>query len=337
MNILYPLKFEPIYKERIWGGNNLHTKLNKELSPENNYGESWEISAVEDSVSVVANGFLAGNNLQEIIEIYMGEIVGDSVYDKFGIEFPLLFKYIDANDVLSVQVHPDNEIAMKRHHAYGKTELWYIIEAKPEAELILGFNSEITKEQYLQHIENKTLTDILNKVKIEKNQAYFIPSGRVHAIGSGILLAEIQQTSDITYRIFDWNRKDKKGNYRELHTDLALDCINFETNLQYRTDFVCRKNFSSPIERCKYFTTNILEFNSEIHKDIAVLDSFVVYMCLEGSYSIVYDEVKTVKVSKGETILIPAIIDNYKLVPESEAKLLEIYIESDMKFAASLN
>ncbi|MBI9056467.1 class I mannose-6-phosphate isomerase [Labilibaculum sp. DW002] len=323
---LYPLKFKTILKDKIWGGDKLKTVLNKDFSPLPNAGESWEISGVEGDVSVVSNGFLAGNNLEELIEIYMGDLVGDKVYEKFGVEFPLLIKFIDANDVLSIQVHPDDEMSKERHNAYGKTEMWYVIEADKGSELIVGFNQEITKEQYLGKLKEGKLEDILNSTPVKEGSCFFIPAGRVHAIGKGILLAEIQQTSDVTYRMYDFNRTDDAGNPRELHTELAVDAIDYSFEKKYETTYKTEVNKTEELVRCQYFTTNILEFDKAIEKDYYDLDSFVIYMCLEGDLDLAYDE-ETISVAKGESILIPATIKNVKLSPKSKAKILEVFIK----------
>jgi len=198
MNILYPIKFKPIVKEKIWGGTRLKNLLNKNVEEMSNAGESWEISACGEDLSIVENGFLKDNNIQELIEIYMGDLVGDKVYDKFGLEFPLLIKFIDANDYLSIQVHPDDEFAFKHHNSFGKTEMWYIVDAEKDAELIVGFNQEMNKQKYLQHYGSGTLRDVLNFDKVKNDDVFFMPAGRVHATGPGILFAEIQQTSDLT-------------------------------------------------------------------------------------------------------------------------------------------
>ncbi|MCK5823379.1 MAG: class I mannose-6-phosphate isomerase [Bacteroidales bacterium] len=323
---LYPLKFKPILKEKIWGGTKIKTFLNKNISNIDNCGESWEVSGVHENISVVENGFLKNNNLQEIIEVYMGDIVGDAVYEKFGDEFPLLIKFIDANDNLSVQVHPNDELAEERHNANGKTEMWYIINAEKDAQLISGFNKEINKNIYVNHLKNNTLTEILNFEDVSTNDVFFIPAGRVHATGKGILLAEIQQTSDVTYRIFDWNRKDANGKSRELHTELAVDALDFSHHNDYKTKYTKKFNESSNLINCQYFTTNILEFDKEIEKDYNLLDSFIIYMCLEGSYSIRYNDNNEIKISKGETVLLPAVLENILLMPYEQTKLLEVYI-----------
>ncbi len=327
MSDLYPIKFKPIYLDKIWGGNRIKTVLNKDFGKLPNCGESWEISGVEGNVSIVDNGFLAGNSLQELVEIYMGDLVGDEIYKKFGDEFPLLIKFIDAQQDLSIQVHPNDELSKKRHNAYGKTEMWYIIDADENALINSGFNGEVTKEKYLKHAENGTLTELLHYDKVKPGDVFFIPAGRVHAIGKGILVAEIQQTSDVTYRIFDYNRKDDKGNLRELHTELAIDAIDFSYLDEYKTKYSVERNKSTEIVSCNYFTTNILEFDTRIEKDYFQLDSFIIYICLEGDFEIEYNE-KTVKVSKGETVLIPASLDVYQLKPLSEkVKTLEVYIK----------
>jgi len=323
---LYPLKFKPLYKEIIWGGQKLKTLLNKNIPAGKTIGESWEISAVEENISVVSNGFLEGNNLQELIEIYMGDLVGEKVYQRFGDEFPLLIKFIDANDKLSIQVHPNDELAKKRHNAYGKTEMWYVIDAEPNAELITGFNQKLDTQTYQQHFENKTLTEILNREKVKKADVFFLPAGRVHAIGSGIVLAEIQQTSDITYRIYDWERVDKNGNQRELHTELALDAIDYLHYDSYRSEYEMEYNKSSNMVDCKYFTANILPLNKPIQADYNLIDSFVIYMCIEGGFSIDCGTGEKVEVKMGETVLLPAECKSVTLSPYGKTKIIEVFL-----------
>ncbi|HEY3369678.1 MAG TPA: type I phosphomannose isomerase catalytic subunit [Prolixibacteraceae bacterium] len=327
MEGLYPLKFTPVYKDKIWGGNKIETVLNKDFGDLPNCGESWELSGVEGNISVVSNGFLAGNTLEELIEVYMGDVVGDQVFEMFGIEFPLLIKFIDANDDLSIQVHPDDELSKERHNAFGKTEMWYVLQADPGSKLQSGFSKQVDQEEYLEKLENNELTDILNFEEVSAGDVYFIPAGRVHAIGKGILLAEIQQTSDITYRIYDYDRRDAKGNPRELHTDLALDAIDFAIFPEYKSKYTPSLNESVELVKCKYFTTNVLEINQTLEKDYNQLDSFVIYMCIEGSLQI-KTESGSEALQKGETILIPASIENVQLNPTSASvKLLEVYIE----------
>ena len=327
MSGLYPIKFKPIFLEKLWGGNRIKTLLNKDFGNLPNCGESWEISGVEGNISVVDNGFLAGNNLQEIVEIYMGDLVGDKVFKKFGEEFPLLIKFIDAQQDLSIQVHPNDKLSEKRHNAYGKTEMWYVIEGEDDGLINSGFNSKVTKEKYLELSEKGNITELLHFDEVNEGDVFFIPAGRVHAIGKGVLLAEIQQTSDVTYRIFDYNRKDDKGSLRELHTELALEAIDFSYLDNYKTKYSAVENESSEIVSCNYFTTNILEFSATIEKDYSQLDSFIIYMNLEGEFEVEFDG-ENVKVSKGETVLIPASLETFQLKPLSKkVKTLEVFIK----------
>lgn len=330
MNKLYPLKFKPQLHEKIWGGEKLGELLHKDVKPGMKCGESWEISGVEGNLSVVSNGFLEGNDIQELIEIYMGDLVGDRIYDHFGVEFPLLIKFIDAADDLSVQVHPNDELAKKRHNAYGKTEMWYVIDAEKGAKLNAGFNQPVTREKYIEYFESGKLMDLLHFEEVKPGDVFFIPAGRVHAIGKGIVLAEIQQTSDVTYRIFDYNRVDEDGNPRELHTDLALDALDFSYREgSNKAPYTPERNKTSEIISCKYFTTGIIEFDKPVAKDISFLDSFVIYICIDGSFDIAWDGgAETIR--KGETVLVPASFDEYTLQPaEGKAKTLEVFVEKN--------
>ncbi|QHI38768.1 Mannose-6-phosphate isomerase ManA [Kordia antarctica] len=321
---LYPLKFKSIYKERIWGGNKLQTMLNKNVTGDA-IGESWEISDVNDVPSVVANGELQGKTLQELSETFQEKLLGTKVYSAFGTKFPLLIKYIDANRDLSIQVHPNDELAKKRHNSFGKTEMWYVMQADEGAELIVGFNQEVTKEVFQTHVKNNTLTEILNFQKVKKGDVYFLPAGRIHSIGGGILLAEIQQTSDITYRIFDWNRVDAEGNSRELHTDLALDAIDYTLHENYKTAFKSKENTATTIVDSPYFTTNLIPFQGELDVNHDEKDSFVIYMCVKGNVTFETANYKE-KLSFGETLLLPAAIKNIKISTTEASELLEVYI-----------
>lgn len=323
--MLYPLKFKPILKQTIWGGDKLAYK-SVNPSVKDSIGESWEISGVQENVSVVTEGALEENTLEELIEVYMGDLVGDKIYEKFGVEFPLLIKYIDARDNLSIQVHPDDATAKERHNAYGKTEMWYLLDADRDAELVMGFRQDTTKEEYLKSLHDHTLPGLLNTEKVHKGDCFFIPAGTVHAICKGCFIAEIQQTSDITYRIYDYDRRDKNGNPRELHTELATDVINFSEQKEHSIHYHQHENHTEELVSCKYFTTNYLKFDKEVEKDYIELDSFVIYMCLEGTFNVVYNVDQTMKVKKGETVLIPACLKNIFLIPEKEAEILEIYI-----------
>ena len=321
---LYPLKFKPILKDKIWGGPKLRDVLGKQASDKS--GESWEISGVEGDISVAENGFLAGNSLQELAEIYMGDLLGDGIYERFGVEFPILIKFIDAADVLSVQVHPDDVMARERHKTYGKTEMWYIVESD-KGQLIAGFNRKLDQEQYLQHKNGGKLKEILNYEAVAPGDIYFMPAGRVHAIGAGVLLAEIQQTSDVTYRIYDWDRSDEQGKSRELHTDLALEAIDFSFHTQYKTPYTALQNSTVSAVDSPFFTTSVIQLDQPVEKDLNLIDSFVIYMCMGGTVGIAYGKGEVEVIKKGETILIPAELKNLALIPTEASTLLEVYIK----------
>ena len=329
MSQLYPLKFEPILKEKLWGGYALQNRFFKKVKGSQNIGESWELSAFSGNLSVVSNGFLAGNNIEELIEVYMGDITGDAVFEKFGNEFPLLIKLIEAGEDLSVQVHPGNEMAKEKHNDYGKTEMWYILECEKEAKIFTGFKEGVTKEIYQEAIATGKLADLLNVEIPTPGDAFFTPAGTIHAIGAGIVLAEIQQTSDLTYRVFDWNRTDTKGKSRELHLDLALEAINFNPTGKNKISKELTINRTENLVSCEFFNTNIIWFNDQISKDYNLIDSFIIYICTEGEFIIRWDGNAEV-VSKGETVLLPAMIKEILLEPVIETKLLEIFINEDI-------
>jgi mannose-6-phosphate isomerase len=318
--LFYPLLFEPISKERIWGGTKLKEVLNKSFDG-HQIGESWELSTVENDVSVVVNGEFKGLNLNQLIEKYPTELLGVNSIQNFGLNFPLLFKFLDAKEDLSIQVHPNDALAKERHNSFGKTEMWYVMQADDNARLVVGFKDKTNKKDYQEHIENKTLVTILNETPVKKGDAFFLETGTVHAIGAGVLIAEIQQTSDITYRLYDWDRLDANGVGRELHTDLALDAINFEpTNTKLNYDVV--KNKSVNLVECPFFKTNILQI-SEKYNWKKTKESFTVLMCTEGSFTINMLHFQS-EFKKGDTVLIPAIIDSFEII--GEATLLEITI-----------
>ena len=323
---LYPLKFTPILKERIWGGNKLETVLNKSLNGQSGIGESWELSGVDGDISVVENGFLKGNNLCELIEIYMGDLVGERVFAKFGTEFPLLIKFIDAREALSIQVHPDDKLAEERHNSFGKTEMWYVMQAEEGAQLISGFNQKVKPGTYVEAVENNTLEDILAQHKVSSGDVFFMPAGRVHAIGAGILIAEIQQTSDITYRIYDFNRKDANGNSRELHTELAVDAIDYKKYDDYRTTYKTQPNTAVEVVKSPYFQTNVLEADNTVDRDYYPLDSFVILICVEGEATISYGDNLHESIKMGETILIPAELRQITVHPKGKTKILETFM-----------
>jgi len=321
-NTLYPIKFSPILKDKIWGGQKLNAILNKD-SDLPNIGESWEISDVEGDTSMVINGELKGQSLKALLKTYQAHLIGEKNYEIFGDKFPLLIKFIDAKQDLSIQLHPNDELAKKRHNSFGKTEMWYVMQADEASNLIVGFNEKINSETYLQHLEDKTLTEILNFDKVKEGDTYFIEVGRVHAIGAGVMLAEIQQTSDITYRVYDWDRVDDQGNERELHNDLAIDAFNFEMKDNFRVSYSKEENQSNEMVSCPYFTTNYLSISDKIQR-INTKDSFMIYICVEGEVQIKTSN-STETIVKGETILIPASLKEFSL-EANNAKLLEVYV-----------
>lgn len=318
---LYPLKFEPILKEKVWGGNKLHQLFNKKN--ENSIGESWELSGVEGNVSIVSNGELAGKSLQELLNFYKEDLVGESIYQAYGKKFPLLFKFIDAREALSVQVHPDDILAKKRHNSFGKTEMWYILDAEDEASIIVGFDYPISKEKYLELVENKKIAEALKVEKVKTGDAFVLLPGTIHAIGAGVVLAEIQQTSDITYRIYDWDRPDVNGQLRELHNVEAVDAINFDL-VDTRSKFDEKLNDAVQIGRTDYFSVNKLQLSKNIFRQIDFSSSFKVYMCVAGNAIIVADDFSE-EIQIGETILVPACFEKIE-IKTTGVTLLETYI-----------
>lgn len=318
----YLFKFHPILLEKVWGGSNLKNMYKKGSG--DRMGESWEISGVKDFVSVVANGDMKGKDLTFLVTYFGASLLGKKVMAKYGTAFPLLFKLIDAQQDLSVQLHPDDAVASKRHNSFGKTEMWYILHAEPKARLILGFKKNIRREEYLDQLSKGNLPEILQEVPVQKGDAFFIQPGTVHAIGAGIVLAEIQQTSDITYRIYDWDRPDVNGKLRELHTAEALDMINFSSAdtafLKYK------EKGNQPVVICEsnYFTTTLLHLDQSIQRNYEQIDSFVVYMCVEGNCTLesgLYSE----ELKKGESILIPAIMEQVS-IKTNNATILEVFV-----------
>ncbi len=324
--MLYPLTFKTIYKDKIWGGNKINTILGKDFSPLPNCGETWEISGVDGNVSIVKDGELAGKSLQELLETYQDQLVGKHVYERFGNTFPLLVKFIDANDDLSIQVHPNDALAKERHNSFGKTEMWYIIQADEGATLNSGFNREVTKDEYVKAVEDNTIQDILNIEPAKPGDVFFLPAGRVHYIGKGLLLAEIQQTSDITYRIYDFDRTDDKGQKRELHTEQAVDAIDYHYYGEYKTQYEKVQNKSVNAVACDYFVTNVLNFDQEVLHDYTDINSFVILVCVGGGVQIQTEQGYSLNLKTGECALIPADVQQITLIPEGDMTLLESYV-----------
>lgn len=323
---MYPLKFEPILKQTLWGGDKIipFKHLNENLP---NVGESWEISAVEGSESVVANGADKGLTLPEMVRKYKEELVGEANYMRFGNKFPLLIKFIDAKLDLSIQVHPNDELARKRHNSFGKNEMWYVIAADKGAKLISGFAEQITPKEYKERVYNGTFAEILQTCEIKPGDVFYVPAGRVHGIGAGSFIAEIQQTSDVTYRIFDYNRKDQNGKTRELHTNQAMDAINFaDVQDDFRTEYELTENEPIEVVASPYFTTSVYDMTEEITCDYSELDSFVIFICTEGSCKITDDSKNELTLCAGETILLPASTQEVTITPDGRVKLLETYV-----------
>ena len=322
--MLYPLKFKPILKEKIWGGDKLHFKSTG--IPENlKTGESWEISGVKTDVSIVENGHLKDKALTDLILEYKDQLLGNSVYSHFKTEFPILIKFIEAKENLSVQVHPDDKLARKRHNSFGKTEMWYIVEAENNSRLIIDFKESMSAKGFGKLLKEGTLEFALNSIQVNKGDAFFIKPGLVHAIGAGVLLAEIQQTSDITYRLFDWNRKDREGKSRELHTDLALDAIDFTKKNEYKIDYEPRLNSKVQLADTPYFKTNIIEIKGTLELDYSQVDSFIIFMNVGLEETIIVHENIEYFLSSRETLLIPACV-KFIQVKSNSTKLLEISI-----------
>lgn len=320
---LYPLKFKPILKERLWGGTKLKDVLNKPIQSDIT-GESWELSGVKGDISQVSNGDLEGTSLQDLLDDRGEALMGKSVVDRFGNEFPILIKFIDAKQDLSIQLHPNDELAKKRHNSFGKTEMWYIMDADPGAKLIVGFNRDVEKAEYVKSIEEGTLTELMNYEEVDEGDTFFINTGKIHAIGAGVLLAEIQQTSDITYRVFDFNRRDKDGNLRELHTSLAIDAIDYEKKDDFKVDYPKQRDMVNPMVDCPYFKTNFMELSKPMKQDLSGRDSFTIYMCVGGAATI-HNDWGSVPIQKGETVLVAA-SSTYVDIDTQQTKLLEVTI-----------
>jgi len=324
--VLYPLKFKPIFKDKIWGGRKIKEQLGLDFGSLPNCGEVWLLSGLWDEQSEVSNGDFVGDEINDLVETFMGDLVGESVFDKYGEQFPLLLKIIDANDWLSVQVHPDDELAEKRGIGNGKTEMWYVMHADKDAELVMGFNSEMTRMDYVKVMKNNTLREVLNYEKVEVGDVFFIPAGRVHALGPDIMVAEIQQTSDTTYRIYDWDRINEAGMSRELHIPQSVEAIDFAIPDQYKIEVQDVMNKTVPVVDCQYFVTNLLQLQGEMEKDYSNLDSFVILLCTEGIFSLVWEN-GAVFVKQGECVLIPNIVKKVSIRAERYCKLLEVYCQ----------
>lgn len=322
--VLYPLKFKPIFKDKIWGGRKIKDVIGLDYGKLPNCGEAWLLSGLWDEQSVIANGDFEGDEINDLVETFMGDLVGEGVFDKYGEQFPLLIKIIDANDWLSVQVHPDDELAEKREIGNGKTEMWYVMQADQGAELVSGFNCEMNRMKYIRVLKDNAIEMVLNHETAEQGDVFYIPAGRVHALGPGIVVAEIQQTSDTTYRIYDWDRIDQAGMRRELHIPQSLDAVDFDPVENYKSPYEKVLNKTVPVVDSPYFTTNVLHLNGEMAKDYSELDSFVLLFPVEGKFSLEWEN-GSVFVNTGEVVLIPNVIEKVNIKAQGDCKLLEVY------------
>lgn len=320
---MYPLLFEPNLHEVVWGGTRL--KPYKGLPADDEpIGESWEVSSIPGSESIISNGPFAGRNLNSLTAEYPEVLLGKSVVEKYGTQLPLLVKFIDARHDLSIQVHPNDEMAQRCHGKKGKTEMWYIIDAEPGATLLAGFSQRICPEEYIRRVADGSICDVLARHEVKPGDVFYIPAGRVHAICGGILLAEVQQSSDVTYRIFDYNRMGVDGKPRELHTELAAQAINYEVLPDYRTHYVPQKDMAVSVIDSPYFNIRVMDITRPFHRDMRKYDSFVISICMNGCCDI---EPAGVRLSSGHSCLIPAAIADYDIVPRSEeVRILEAYI-----------
>lgn len=331
---LYPLKFIPIFKSKVWGGNAIKEVLGLDFGKMPNCGEAWMLSGLEGEESVVANGFLEGNTLVDLVEVYMGDLVGEEVYRRFGLQFPLLFKWIDATADLSVQVHPDDELAMEREGGLGKDEMWFIRQAEMGARLVCGFKPGVNQMKYLKALKEGKIEDVLHQEEATRGDVFHIPAGTVHALRAGILLAEIQQSSDTTYRIYDWNRMGTDGKPRQLHVEQALKALDFGDGPQGRKPvleagkipYARVLNTSNPMLDTPHFRVNYLPLNQGVEKDFTGTDSFVAYLCSAGG-GVLKADGKAVEIKQGELVLVPACCNIVDLYPDTcGMELLETYL-----------
>lgn len=323
---MYPLKFENIFKSVVWGGEKI-APFKGVKTEQHNIGESWELSGVKGNESVVANGPLAGKTITDLACEYKGALLGEKVFAKTGTEFPLLIKFIDAHDDLSVQVHPDDALAAARHDgSKGKTEMWYVVQADKGAHLMAGMSRQLTPQEYEAKVNDNTITEALKDYKVKAGDVFFIPAGRVHSIGTGCFIAEIQQTSDITYRIYDFGRLGLDGKPRQLHTEMAKDAIDYTVLDDYRTHYDEVRNVDNIIVNCDYFTTSIYDLNSAFTKEMDLMDSFLIAICIEGKGSITDGHGNKVEIAKGETVLLPADSLSATFNPSGSMKILACHL-----------
>ena len=327
MNVLYPMKFKPIYKDKIWGGQKIKNLLHQDYGAMPNCGEMWLLSGVWDEQSIVENGDFAGDEINDLVETFMGDLVGEKVFDLYGEQFPILVKVIDANDWLSVQVHPDDELARKRGFENGKTEMWYVMQADKDAKLVMGLNHEIDKDRYINILKTNNIERYLNTIDVAQGDVFYIPAGMIHALGPGIMVAEIQQTSDVTYRIYDWDRIDVAGMKRQLHIPESVDAIDFKLVDCQKTDYDQEaQNATVPVVNSPYFVTNYLQLQGQMMKDYSPIDSFVILLSTEGNFALQWDG-GSLAVKTGECVLIPNSVKKVNIITLEPCKILEVYCD----------
>jgi len=326
---LYPLLFEPNLHEVVWGGNRLNPYKGLEPSDEP-IGESWEVSAVPTSTSIISNGDLKGKDLISVINENPEDILGKAVNEKYKGKLPLLVKFIDAKRDLSIQVHPNDDMAMREHGKMGKSEMWYIIKADEGAYLYAGFKQEITPYEYQKRVEDGSITDVLACHQVKAGDVFYLPAGRVHAICGGIMLAEVQQSSDVTYRIYDYNRPGMDGKPRELHTELAAKALDYHVEANYRTEYDNESDKAVQIIDSPYFDVRVLDINKPMHRNLMKYDSFIITMCIKGDCKIKIRSTRDeIILKEGNSALIPAAITDYDVIPlNSSSKLLDAFIDN---------
>ena len=326
---LYPLLFEPNLHSVVWGGNQLRPYKGLEPSDEP-IGESWEVSAVPSSTSIISNGAYKGKDLISVINEQSEAILGKTVNEKYDGKLPLLVKFIDAKRDLSIQVHPNDEMAMREHGKMGKTEMWYVIKADEGAHLYAGFKEEITPQEYQQRIADGSITEVLADHQVKTGDVFYLPAGRVHAICGGILLAEVQQSSDVTYRIYDYNRPGMDGKPRELHTELAAKALDYHVEEEYRTAYSESPNKAIQIIDTPYFDVRVLEISKSFHRNMKKYDSFIITMCIEGDCKIhVRSTGEETLLKQGNSTLIPAAIADYDIIPQQgTTRILDAFIDN---------
>lgn len=335
--MMYPLLFKPNLKTVVWGGEKLTVWKGLDRTP--NIGESWEVSAIPGSESVIANGEFEGRRLTDLIEQFPTEILGRKVVEDYGKNLPLLVKFIDAQKDLSIQVHPDDEMASRMHGKRGKTEMWYVIDAEPGAYLYAGFSKELTREQYKLYVESGAITEALARHEVHPGDVFYLPAGRVHAICGGIILAEVQQSSDVTYRIYDYDRPGLDGKPRELHTELAAQALDFTVYDEYRTNYDATEDAANYVVRSPYFCVKVEEVNGRFHRKLIKYDSFIISMCLKGDCIIkVRESGEEIVLKEGNSCLIPAAIADYDIIPlDGKSRVLDAYVDNmDRSFASKL-